>query len=330
MRASALFVFAVGTILAQAQQYVISTYAGGGPLPAQVPGNNLSIDWNSKALAIDANGNVYFTSLNCVFRLDRDGTVTRIAGNLKDKAFRGFPLTKVPFDTWKSKDGGWPSRYTDSFNVEFTTEQGIRVSGNLFVPRDGKPSHPAMIYFKGADDVIYPVDYDQLLAAFTSHVVLVLHPRAVDYPGVTNYKMSNIRMTTALIGATVESMQLWDLLRSVDYLVEGEGLKLDGVSVYGRKHMGALGFYAAALDTRITRVILDDPPSSHWQAAPLLNVLRVTDLPEAAGLVAPREIVSLTPMPAPYSYTSAIYALYGKKGSIRVVGDLGQALSVWK
>lgn len=152
MRASALFVFAVGTILAQAQQYVISTYAGGGPLPAQVPGNNLSIDWNSKALAIDANGNVYFTSLNCVFRLDRDGTVTRIAGNLKDKAFRGFPLTKVPFDTWKSKDGGWPSRYTDSFNVEFTTEQGIRVSGNLFVPRDGKPSHPAMIYFKGADD----------------------------------------------------------------------------------------------------------------------------------------------------------------------------------
>jgi cephalosporin-C deacetylase-like acetyl esterase len=249
---------------------------------------------------------------------------------LKDKAFRGFPLTKVPFDTWKSKDGGWPSRYTDSFNVEFTTEQGIRVSGNLFVPRDGKPSHPAMIYFKGGDDVIYPVDYDPLLAAFTSHVVLVLHPRAVDYPGVTNYKMSNIRMTAALIGATVESMQLWDLLRSVDYLVEGEGLKLDGVSVYGRKHMGALGLYAAALDTRITRVILDDPPSSHWQAAPLLNVLRVTDLPEAAGLVAPREIVSLTPMPAPYSYTSAIYALYGKKGSIRVVGDLGQALSVWK
>ena len=96
----------------------------------------------------------------------------------------------------------------------------------------------------------------------------------------------------ALIGATVESMQLWDLLRSVDYLVEGEGMKLDGVSVYGRKHMGALGLYAAALDPRITRVILDDPPSSHWQAAPLLNVLRVTDLPEAAGLVAPREIVS--------------------------------------
>ena len=33
--------------------------------------------------------------------------------------------------------------------------------------------------------MIYPVDYDPLLPAFTTHVILVLHPRAVDYPGVT-------------------------------------------------------------------------------------------------------------------------------------------------
>ena len=249
---------------------------------------------------------------------------------LKDQVFRGFPSTKTPFDAWKSKDGGWPSRYTDSFNVEFTTEQGVRVNGQLFIPHDGKPSHPALIYVKGADDVIYPVDFDPLLPAFTTHVILILQPRAVDYPGVSNYKMSNIRMSAALIGSTVESMQLWDLLRSVDYLVEGEGLKLDGISVYGRKQMGALGLYAAALDPRLTRVILDDPPASHWQGLPLLFVLRITDLPEAAGLVAPREIVSIGPLPAAYSYTSSIYRLYGKKDRIREAGDLGQALAVGK
>jgi cephalosporin-C deacetylase-like acetyl esterase len=249
---------------------------------------------------------------------------------LKDKVFRGFPDTKTPFDAWKSKDGGWPSRYTDSFNVEFTTEHGIRVSGQLFIPRDGKPSHPALIYVKGADDVIYPVDFDPVLPAFTSHVVLILQPRAVDYPGVDNYKMSNIRMSAALIGSTIESMQLWDLLRSVDYLVEGEGLKLDGISVYGRRQMGALGIYAAALDARLTRVILDDPPASHWQGLPLLFVLRITDLPETAGLVAPREIVSIGPLPAAYSYTSAIYRLYGKKDRIREAGSLGQALEAWR
>ena len=93
--------------------------------------------------------------------------------------------------------------------------------------------------------------------------------------------------------------------------------------------MGALGIYAAALDPRITRVILDDPPASHWQGPPLLFVLRVTDLAEAAGLVAPREIVSLTPLPASYAYTSSIYRLYGPANRIREAGDLGGALQVW-
>jgi hypothetical protein len=124
-------------------------------------------------------------------------------------------------------------------------------------------------------------------------------------------------------------MQLWDLLRSVDYLVEGEGLKLDGISVYGRKQMGPLGFYAAAFDPRITRVILDDPPASHWQGPALLYVLRVTDLAEAAGLVAPGEIVSLTPLPSSYKYTSSIYGLYGLKNHIREAGDLGSALGIF-
>src|SRR4029077_3315925 len=126
-------------------------------------------------------------------------------------------------------------------------------------------------------------------------------------PGVSNLKMTDIRMKSALIGSTVESMQLWDILRSIDYLIQAEGLKLSEISVYGRKQMGALALYAAALDPRITRVILDDPPSSHWQGAALLNILRITDLPEVAGMVAPREIVSLTSLPEAYRYTSSIY-----------------------
>ena len=80
-RVSIVFVFFGAPILAEPQQYIISTYAGGGPLPTRVPANNLSIDWNSKGLAVDAAGNVYFTSLNCVFKLDRNGIVTRIGGN---------------------------------------------------------------------------------------------------------------------------------------------------------------------------------------------------------------------------------------------------------
>ncbi len=247
---------------------------------------------------------------------------------LKDKVFRAFPKQKVPFDVWKSRDGGWPSKYADTDYVEFTTEAGLRVNGQLFVPRGPAKPRPALIYIKGAEDDIYPVDYDPLLPVFATHVVLVLQPRAVDYPGITPYRMSNIKMSAALLGCTVESMQLWDLLRSVDFLTEAEQLQLNEISVYGRKQMGVLGLYAAALDARITQVILEDPPPSHWQGPALLNVLRITDLPEAAGLVAPRPIVSLTAVPSAYNYTSSIYHLYGKRSAIRRADDLGQALRV--
>ena len=255
---------------------------------------------------------------------------TELFRQMNEMVFRAFPKTKVPFDIIKTKEGGWTSRYANSFHVEFSTEEGIRVNGDLYIPKAKKASYSALIYAKGAEDVIDAIDHDPLLPVFANQVILVLRPRAVDYPGVTNPRMTGIRMTAALIGSTVESMQLWDIMRSVDYLVESEGLKLDGISVYGRRQMGALGLYAAAFDKRITRVILDDPPASHWQAPALLNILRITDLAEAAALVAPREIVSLTKLPAGYAYTASIYRLYGKKDPFREAGDLGQALEVWK
>jgi cephalosporin-C deacetylase-like acetyl esterase len=248
-----------------------------------------------------------------------------VLSELKDKVFRAFPSTKVPFETWKGVDKGWPSRYADTFYVEFTTEAGIRVNGQLFVPRDAAKQTSALIYVKGSSDVVYPVDYDLILPALGQQVVFVLQPRGVDYP-MSNYKLATIKRTAVLQGSSLESMQIWDILRSVDFLKEDQGLPLSTISVYGRRTIGPLGIYAAALDPRITRVILDDAPASHWQGPALLNVLRITDLPEAAALIAPRSLVSLTPLPKPYDFTRSIYSLYGKPSDVREAGGLSEAL----
>ncbi|HKE22335.1 MAG TPA: hypothetical protein VKB88_08090 [Bryobacteraceae bacterium] len=79
-RASIVFLVLSVAVLAQTQEYVISTVAGGSLLPlTAVPGVNLSLRF-LKSVAADAIGNTYFVASNCVFQLNQDGIVTRIAG----------------------------------------------------------------------------------------------------------------------------------------------------------------------------------------------------------------------------------------------------------
>src|SRR6185312_17380962 len=62
-----------------AQQYTISTVAGGAPPATPAPATSLSIGVPHKLLA--AGSNLYFSAGNSVFRMDAGGTVTLIAGN---------------------------------------------------------------------------------------------------------------------------------------------------------------------------------------------------------------------------------------------------------
>ena len=87
-RVAAVLLFLAVAACAWPQQYVISTFAGGGTVPDHVRATTLSIDWSGKALAVDAAGTIWFTSLNCVFKLDRDGIVTRIAGTWPRRLLR--------------------------------------------------------------------------------------------------------------------------------------------------------------------------------------------------------------------------------------------------
>lgn len=63
-----------------AQQYSISTIAGGAPPQTPAPALSASIG-ASVGVVADVSRNVYFTGLHCVFRLDVNGVLTRVAGN---------------------------------------------------------------------------------------------------------------------------------------------------------------------------------------------------------------------------------------------------------
>ena|ERR1700676_551907 len=68
------------SVAALAQQYTISTIAGGAPPPTPSPAITAAIG-SPQGIAVDASGNVYFTGHNVVLEVDTNGVLTRVAGN---------------------------------------------------------------------------------------------------------------------------------------------------------------------------------------------------------------------------------------------------------
>src|SRR5260370_1764422 len=97
---------------AYAQQYTISTVAGGAPPPTPVAALSTSIGQPGK-LAV-APGGVYFSSGNSVFKLDGSGILTLIAGNAR----AGFSGDRGP-----------------AVNAQLNSPQGVAVdsAGNVYI-----------------------------------------------------------------------------------------------------------------------------------------------------------------------------------------------------
>ena len=63
-----------------AQQYTISTVAGGAPPDTPVAASSISIG-QPRRVTVDGAGNVYFSAANSVFKLNGSGVLTLVAGN---------------------------------------------------------------------------------------------------------------------------------------------------------------------------------------------------------------------------------------------------------
>ena len=96
-----------------AQQYLISTLAGGTPPGTPVAATTVSIG-PPQRVATDSAGNLYFTSQNSVFKVDSTGTLNLIAGNSR----AGF-----------SGDGG------PAVNAQLNNPQGLAIdpAGNVYI-----------------------------------------------------------------------------------------------------------------------------------------------------------------------------------------------------
>jgi cephalosporin-C deacetylase-like acetyl esterase len=140
---------------------------------------------------------------------------------------------------------------------------------------------------------------------------VVLPLRGTDRTDWTRRSPPNyVERSLALLGRTADEGRVWDiaaLVRGLDEETKGR-LKW---KVAGRGQAGIIAAYAALLEPSISEVVVVDPPQSHRDGPIFLNVLRVLDVPDALGLVAPRRLTLINARDKAFDRTAAIYKAAG-------------------
>jgi len=143
--------------------------------------------------------------------------------------------------------------------------------------------------------------------------VYVCAPRGIGPTAWTRKNPPNyVERSHVLLGRTVDTGRVWDIIAAARYL---RGKYGENVPVYvlGEGAGGVLAAYAALWEPQIEGVLLNRPPLSHMDAeAPqFLNVLRVCDIPDALGMLAPRTLTIYGGSTAFSGKVSEIYTAAG-------------------
>jgi len=254
-----------------------------------------------------------------------DSYKSELLQNLRDYTFRNLPhgMEKTHYRVVRESNG-----WRNFKDIVFDAEEGITLNARLVTPVDQSQTYPSLLYIASPGETVEWI-YRFTRARYGSDSVntLIVFPRGVGPDLWPERYRWYVRRAALLLGTTLHTMQLGDILAAIDILEDQPTHDGTSLTIFGKREMGALGLYAGALDPRITRVVLMQPPVSHLDNPIFMNVLRYTDLPQAAGLLAPKPIVFLGPVPAAYDYTRRIYALYGYQDNILSRATLWQAVT---
>jgi dienelactone hydrolase len=139
-----------------------------------------------------------------------------------------------------------------------------------------------------------------------------LWPRAcgINDPKRSNRPPNYIERAPVLLGRTLDEGKVWDIAATARHL-DDETHGKAAWKVVGRGEMGILAAYAALFEPAIQEVVVIDPPATHRDGPIFLNVLRILDIPDALGLLAPRRLTLVNARDTAFDKTVQIYHVAG-------------------
>jgi cephalosporin-C deacetylase-like acetyl esterase len=243
---------------------------------------------------------------------------SRLLSELKTSVFK-LPLSSAP----QLSLSGSAAMVSGFEEHTLSPHEDITLRFLLRKPKDLAAKSSAILYV--ASDGDDPQYIASLLGGVTRRgrsVQAVIYPRGTGEIGWDQSFWKATLRNAMHVGQTIDSMRLTDVVQAFRALSQHPNVDPARITIAGKGISGAIAMYAAILEPAIHQVILIDPPVSHQQGPLFLGVLRHTDLPEAAALLAPRRLNFYGHMPPAYEYTRGIYALAGKTDRVFLAMNL--------
>jgi cephalosporin-C deacetylase-like acetyl esterase len=235
------------------------------------------------------------------------------------RTFGAFPEVKVPFEPrleFRSLDGarhGW--------NIHsFISEKGWRLKVDIRWRNEPREKNPLMIVLRNYDENRW--DSESFVSGLEdSWNIAYIEVRGIGENGWEPGLQWHVRRASAWTGRTIASMQVYDVLRSMEFCRTLDGVDPERIGIAARNEMTAVAMYAALLDGNCHTLILKNPPESQdspsqpdgrGAAIEMLNCLRITDLYQIPALLAPAEIHFQGSVPEAYRWSEEILQDLGK------------------
>jgi cephalosporin-C deacetylase-like acetyl esterase len=218
--------------------------------------------------------------------------VAELVAVLRREVFGYFPRDAAPLDPLWSEPAVVRGRSVRT--VTFTSFKGLRVRAQYSRPAGASRRLPAVLVVDDRKGIRVwgneqPLEQNQ----WGDRAVLVVETldrgtRALER-NLRSFsdddELHHLKRLAMIAGTTLESMQVYEILRSLELLRTLPDVDPAGITIAGKFDAGVNGLYAALLDGKVTRVVLGSPLVSHRLGPHYLGILKYTDIPEAIALM---------------------------------------------
>jgi cephalosporin-C deacetylase-like acetyl esterase len=192
--------------------------------------------------------------------------------------------------------------------ISLRSDGDADISGSVAIPKGAGSRRPALLVVGPATEA----DVDSFAKA--GRIVMTLDARPTPagtesikspYLGVFNL----ISLRAFLVGKTLVGLRIDDAIRAMDWLTARTDVDPSAITIYGNGPLGMVALHAAALDSRIGQIVMENPLASyrmivdqpvHRNVSEVVvpGVLRRYDTADLMEAIHPRPVVVIAPQDA--------------------------------